>query len=147
MKSQNGIILAVTLIGLLAIGCQNTNVNNIPERVVMKYIYLDTLTPIDISCDSFEIYFKQDVSTLTVTGEQFLDSLASILDVLRPSPDSFMPDVRLVMQIYYPKNKTQELCMGRTALELDGVAMEFEPRLLSLLKSEVKRHGKQLDSN
>jgi hypothetical protein len=101
-------------------------------------------TPIDVSCDSFQKYFGEDLSNLTIDDKQFLDSLAVILAGLRPSTKGSSPDVRLVMQIYYPHIPMKTVCMNRFVLELDGIEMEFEPRLFTLIQSELNKHDKKL---
>lgn len=123
---------------LLVFGCQTRRKSEVPQKAVLRFVAFDTESPVHVDCDSLDSFFGKQVTVFTLSDRESLDSLAVILAGLKPSSKGFTPDVRLVMDIYYQDNRMKRLCMSDIALEVEGVEMQFEPRLLSLIQGTLK---------
>ncbi len=129
------------LIWPFAMTCSQTlngqNTSSVLDSVAVRFVSFDLETPIRIESKTFENYFGKRVIPFSVTDRPSLDSLAILVRDLKPSKAGFMPDVRLVAEMYYSDSTKKVLCMSDIAVEIDNTAMEFESKLFSFLEEKA----------
>ncbi|MDP3149678.1 MAG: hypothetical protein Q8N83_11180 [Ignavibacteria bacterium] len=132
-------IFLIMIISLIA--CRNSDekkiVREIPTQAVIKYVDFEIETFYAIDKNSFEKSFSEDIKEITVKEKIFLDSLDQIITNLKPSAKGFKPDVRMIIKILYKDDRSKIIALSDIALEVNGVEMVFEPRLLSFIKTHL----------
>ena len=130
---------------IVAIACHHGGTdrrgNNSISKATIKYVDWDIETPIRIDCSSLQTYFGDRVVSHSIDDSLFLDSLATTLTTLKPSPEGYMPDVRLVIEGSFADGTKILLGMSDIAIEVNGKPMTFQPSLFNLVQRWILRHS------
>jgi hypothetical protein len=135
--TKNNILSFFMLISFI-VACQNNVTKVVPQKAIIKYVDFEIETPINVYRNTFEKYFSKEYSSLTIEDRNFLDSLNTIIANLKPSTKGFKPDVRMIIELCYPSDSVKIICLSDIAIDLDGVEMTYDPKILSLIKTRIK---------
>ena len=105
-------IFALCIIALF-FNCTTKSEHNkiVYTRMVIKYVDLDILTPIDVDCNNFESFFNDEIKVKIITDTLLINEFVTELNRL-PS-DSITPDTRITVILSGNSLNERRLCIDK----------------------------------
>lgn len=107
-------------------------------RIDIKYTDMDILTPISVSCEEFENYFKNP-STIHITNRANINRILSYIAKANLSTGSYM-DARMKMIFLYDSGKTEIACFNTTYFLLNNQIYHMNNEFLTYINEIIKAH-------
>lgn len=125
-------ILMLTLLLLLSnFTIKSKEIEPFYKKMEFKYVDLSILTPVNIDCNNFESFFKDEIKVKTITDTSLINDFVSLLKQL-PS-DSISPDTRIIVILYDNNNHRREICIDRLYIMEKNKTYSNTENLLKIL--------------
>ena len=134
MKKKINFLVVSSL--LLILSCSFNNKANKGKTITELQVYtvdFDTETVIKISCENFNKYFQDEIKKTVIKDSEKLKEFDKIIKSLKNDPRKYFPDVRGKVLIKYSNNTIDTLCISRFGLELNGIAMIYDQRVVRII--------------
>lgn len=105
--------------------------------IKLKYVDLDIMTVIGVSCDNYEDLFKEQIRTVEITNQTDLDSIIFVLNNLVVDTSNYYPDVRVKIEVKC-SDKSQIYCLSNMGIVRDNISYILPDNFLGLLKKHMK---------
>ena len=115
----------------------HTRANNSFNRMVVKYVDLDILTTVNVSCKDFEYIFKDELNEKEINSRKDIQELVDILKELKIDHDVNQIDVRLKIVLFSPQ-KNESIYIDRYNVLRNGKLYKINNQLIRQIEKALK---------
>jgi hypothetical protein len=135
--SNTNFYLLVLILLSLTISCSSQN--QITNTVKIKYVSLDIMTPIDVSCEDFEVGFGNQVKFLTIKSEMDIFYLKKCIKQFVKDDNVKSADIRIKIEIYN-HDTTDVICLDRFHIYHNGQFYKMDTGLMQFIKVKIEEN-------
>ncbi len=138
MKNRNNYTKFSWLFLLLLVSYNCTFQNKTMNTATIKYVSLNIMTPIDVSCENFEKAFGKQVIIMNITDQKDVDYLLNSIKKLSLDDDIKSANIRIKIEINHDKT-TDIICLGRFHIVHNGSFYKMNPKLMKFIKRKIEK--------
>jgi hypothetical protein len=127
------IIMSLMLLSASQLFCQVKN--NHYDKMIIKYVDLELETPVCITCDLFEKYFKYD--SLVVSDKKKLKNIVNDLSHLKCGKRKYIVDARIKIECFIGNKITAIYCLDSVGILNNQEVMDMSKKLLGDIKGLI----------
>lgn len=141
-RSHNPWVLAISFLVLTHLGCPKPEPGQdqhgeVLDKAIVRFVDMEAESFAHVDCESLDAYFHSEIRTAVLEERNTLDTLASMIDNLKPSSEGYRPDARMTVRLLYNRGKEHLLCLSMAAVSLDGQEKQLDRNLIAFLKDKV----------
>jgi ABC-type uncharacterized transport system substrate-binding protein len=136
-NSYTNFYLLLLILLLLTISCSSQN--QIKNTAKIKYVSLDIMTPIDVSCKDFEDSFGKQVKILSINSEKEIFYLKKCIKQLVKDDTVKSADIRIKIEINN-YDTTDVICLDRFHIYRNGQFYKMDPGLMQFLNEKIEKN-------
>lgn len=113
MKKKNKFLFLMILLSLITLSCNSQEIKSID----IKYVDIEIETPFRIKCDNFDIFFQNEIDSISINDNLFITEFIEELEKLDKADLTkySLPDTRINISIVY-HDKISKLCLDKFVL-------------------------------
>jgi hypothetical protein len=121
--------------------------NNLQEQYVQKieitYVDFDILTPIDISCDYFDVIFNNIKKSKIIVDNIIINQIMNdIKEIKAKGKEVANLNVRYKMKLYYNDGSVQIICGNSGKIKLGNKIYFVTKKFYSLLREQLNKNDR-----
>ncbi|RLD61093.1 MAG: hypothetical protein DRJ01_08515 [Bacteroidetes bacterium] len=127
------------LLLLVVVSYNCTSQNKTMNTTTIKYVGLNIMTPINVSCENFEKAFGKQVIIMNITNQKDIDYLLNSIKKLSLDNNIKSADIRIKIEIIHDKT-IDIICLGRFHIVHNGSFYKMNPELMMFLKRKIEKN-------
>lgn len=124
----------------LTISCSSQN--QYEGIAIIKYVDLDIMTPIDVSCDDFENLFGKQIESIIITNQKDFDFLLNNISGLSKDENTKSADIRIKVEIKANSTTNYVICLDRFHIIKNGNYYKMSPALMRFINKKIEEQQK-----
>jgi len=124
----------------LTISCSSQN--QYESIAIIKYVDLNIMTPIDVSCDDFENLFGKQIESITITNQKDFDFLLNSISGLSKDENTKSADIRIKIKIKVNDIINYVICLDRFHIIKNGNYYKMSPALMQFINKKIEEQQK-----